>query len=369
MPPLSPRDRALIHLFDTRAHLVEDASPEGATQGGIASALGMNRTHVTRVLKPLIESGLLSVDKGHIEGRDRILTHYRLTEAGLAKARELVNGLAEEELEVAKAGLKAKMRFREVRALRPDMQLLRIADAIGGTLVIEEEKRLVLSNVDLKEERFLDREAQLEEAERFFDSASTLLAVYAGHGYGSSAFARRISLNPRRSEPLLWHDLRASPGPAVLMERLGKFEERLAERGAGELKDAGAILCFDNYHDAPEQVVDVLFDLNRRLKGGRTKMIVALRPETPSYSRFYQREDVSDGTVVEVRLDRFDETVAGTMLGLDLDDEASHLLYLLTKGQPLAIELLRDGDEAGLRKIRLNEEARFMMHLRARTKK
>jgi hypothetical protein len=56
------------------------------------------------------------------------------------------------------------------------------------------------------------------------------------------------------------------------------------------------------------------------------------------------------------------------MLGEDIDDEAFQLIYMLTRGQPLALAAVRDGDEVTLRRIRLSEEVRFLMYLRTRRK-
>jgi hypothetical protein len=41
---------------------------------------------------------------------------------------------------------------------------------------------------------------------------------------------------------------------------------------------------------------------------------------------------------------------------------------MLTRGQPLALALLKTGDVEGLKKIRLSEEVRFLMYLRDRKK-
>jgi hypothetical protein len=97
-------------------------------------------------------------------------------------------------------------------------------------------------------------------------------------------------------------------------------------------------------------------------------MAVAMRGETPSYNRFYQRRDVEGGTAVEIPLSRFEEATVRQMLGDDIDDEAFQLIHMLTRGQPLALALLKAGDVEGLKKIRLSEEVRFLMYLRDRKK-
>jgi hypothetical protein len=41
---------------------------------------------------------------------------------------------------------------------------------------------------------------------------------------------------------------------------------------------------------------------------------------------------------------------------------------MLTRGQPLALDLVKRGDAEGLKAIRLSEEVRFLMYLRTRKK-
>ena len=128
------------------------------------------------------------------------------------------------------------------------------------------------------------------------------------------------------------------------------------------------MLCFDNYHIAEEPLVDLLIELVKGLRSGKTKIAVAMRGETPSYNRFYQRQDIEDGTAIEIPLTRFEETTVRKILGNDIDDEAFQLIHMLTRGQPLALALLKTGDVEGLKKIRLSEEVRFLMYLRDRKK-
>ncbi len=132
------------------------------------------------------------------------------------------------------------------------------------------------------------------------------------------------------------------------------------------MKGERCLICLDNYREPSEGLIDLLVELVPRLKGGRCKLAVAMREETPSYERFYLRPDVLSGDVVEVRMHRFDERTARDLLGEDLDDEAFQLIYMLTRGQPMALAMVKRGDEEGLKTLRLKEEVRFLMYLRTR---
>jgi len=368
MLQLPPRDRALLHLYDARAHLSQDPSP-ALTQQGISSSLDVNRTHITRVLKPLVDSGMVEAMKGRLEGGERKLTYYVLTPLGLARAREIIDSLANEELEVVEGGRRVKKSLAQVMREHPHLRALQLVDSVGGVLRPQGlGTRLIDSNVEVRGGTFYGREEQLAAANEFLSSDAAVLAVYANHGYGSSTFLRKLALD-LFTGPVLWHDLSPDGSPETLRCHIDSFlANQGLDGGIERLRDEAVLICLDNYRDVSEELVDMLVDLLPRLKGGRAKMAVAMREETPSYDRFYLRPDVLGGGVVEVHLHRFDEATAKRMLGGDIDDEAFQLIYMLTRGQPLALAAVRDGDEVTLRRIRLSEEVRFLMYLRTRRK-
>jgi hypothetical protein len=84
--PVASGDRVLIHLLSR-------GDPDGWTGGVsdqdlIASMCGIGRTHIPRVLKPLMEDDLISEEVGRVPGKPRRVKVYSLTEKGLQHARE-----------------------------------------------------------------------------------------------------------------------------------------------------------------------------------------------------------------------------------------------------------------------------------------
>jgi hypothetical protein len=165
---------------------------------------------------------------------------------------------------------------------------------------------------------------------------------------------------------LFWFDLEVDGSAQSVRNSLERFAKILDCSDWSGLVDREALLCFDNYHSAEEPLVDLLIELVKDLRTGKTKIAVAMRGETPSYNRFYQRHDVKDGTAVEIPLSRFEEVTVKKMLGTEMDDEAFQLIHMLTRGQPLALALLKAGDTEGLKRLHLGEEVRFLMYLRDR---
>jgi len=221
----------------------------------------------------------------------------------------------------------------------------------------------------LKVPIFIDRDEELTISSNFLVSKSTALVVFANYGYGSSTFLKKVAMDSTKL-PLLWHDLQEGD---KLDDILGSVRAFAGDHDCGtgdisELKEKEVFLCFDNYYDVSEDVVDFFFDMMRSLAGGKGKMAVAMREETPSYSRFFQRSQVTRGHVVEIHLHRFDEYSAKAFMGENLEDDAFHLIYRLTRGQPLALQMVKEGDEKSLRTLLPNEEVRFLMYLRTKKK-
>ncbi|HVO77771.1 MAG TPA: hypothetical protein VMS79_02770 [Methanomassiliicoccales archaeon] len=366
---LQTRERAILHLYGLRGEQIRDRPSDASTQEGIATALGLNRTHVTRTLQPLIQAGLVEQEKGRVAGKERRLIYYRLTATGLERAAEILKELEPEPVVIIDDRGKRTVPFKDLLAQRLDIAPLSIADGLGGEIRLPPSVRIVVANSPFIAAEFIDRDAELAKAGEFFASASTVLAIFASHGYGSSTFLKKVASSMWDGH-LLWHDLEKDPTADGLSSALGAFATRLGLEGRPKrLGEVGALVCLDNYHEVGQEVVDILYDLNRALKGGKARLAVAIRGETPSYNRFYLKEDVTSGAVVELSFHRFGDADSRRLLGLDLDDETFQQIYLMTRGQPLALSLLRDGDEGGLKKIRPSEEARFMMYLRDRAKK
>ncbi len=369
MPLIAPRDRVLLHLLDARGHRLSDRPSPQMTQEGISVALGVNRTHITRVLRPLLDDGQVESKKGHVTGRDRKLTYYALTESGFAKATDIIRSFGDEYVElIDTSGSKRRTKVRDALKQHPEIGTLALADAVQEerTLKVPGE-RFVLTNTIIEGAEQLERERQIEQARAFLSSPSTLLVIIASYGYGSSTLLKHAALELWKG-PLFWHDLKVDGSAKSISDSLDRFAKRLDCSDWQGLLDREALLCFDNYHIAEEPLVDLLIELVKELRSGKTKVAVAMRGETPSYNRFYQRKDIEEGTAIEIALSRFEEPTVRKMLGEDIDDEAFQLIHMLTRGQPLALALLKSGDVEGLKNIRLSEEVRFLMYLRDRKK-
>ena len=208
MLPIVPRDRVLLHLLDARGHRLPDRPSQQMTQEGVSAALGMNRTHITRVLKPLLDDGQVESKKGHVSGRDRKLTYYALTETGFAKAMDILRSFGDESLELIEAsGSKKKTKVRDALKQYPELGGLALIDAVQeGKVLKAPGERFVQTNAKIEGVEQLERERQIEQAQMFLSSPSTLLVIVASYGYGSSSLLKHTALDLWKG-PLFWFDL------------------------------------------------------------------------------------------------------------------------------------------------------------------
>lgn len=84
--PVASGDRVLIHLLSR-------GDPDGwsggvSDQDLISSMCGIGRTHIPRVLKPLMEQDLIVEDTGRVPDKPRRVKVYSLTQDGAAQARD-----------------------------------------------------------------------------------------------------------------------------------------------------------------------------------------------------------------------------------------------------------------------------------------
>lgn len=365
MPRLSSSYRALLYLYDRRRESTAEYAGEGVTQLGISEGLGIPRSHITRVVRPLVENGLIVEEKRHVVDRDRKLNVYSLTSKGMTRVKELVDEASDLEVTVRERGRTEPKVVSELITI-PNIGLLDLIDsAREGTTLDLGGGRFIMCDGELCASPILDRGEELIIAEKFLEAKASTLVILSNRGYGSSSLMKKIALEVT-DKPLLWHDLSYDGSRDLIERQVDSFMKTISDGGLEGLNDVEAILCFDNYHLIPEDGVDALIDLMSGLTGGYTKLIVAMRRENPSYNRFYQKEDVDEGRVVELYLGRLEYECVEEMFGSDMDPEALKLIYMMTRGQPLALDLLKRGDDEGLRSMYPNEEVRFMMYLRTK---
>jgi len=344
---LTAGERVLLHLL---AFWNVKDPPEAITQQGIGEATRVRRSHVPRSVKALAKDGYVNERDGHVRGRGRKVKLYFLTEAGLRRARELAGALdAQPIIADGETTLGQFARASERTLLDIALEL----DAEGRYRGAAREKNL---------SGFLGRRDELTALASWVRGEAAVMVVYGGVGMGKTTLARRFLQRSPRT--VWWHDLRReNDRDAVLAALAAHLQERGGRsvasastdedpwtRLAADLRGLDALVVFDDYGDVSEDIVDLLRHLAQIADESGAKVLVLAQESTPSYCRFYDRRAVEGGRVQEIRLRGLTVEESCEILGNpNIAEEALRRIYLLTKGCPLYLRLIREGDAKTLK--------------------
>ncbi len=340
---LTAAERVLVHL-----HAFWNAPEPGRerTQTGIAEGAKILRSHVPRALQALQEEGLVDSQDARLRGHTRKVRVYGLTEAGVRRARQLVG-------EIDTATVDVDGRRTTLGDARKTLGLSPLA-ALGS---IDAEGRLRPPVAQLEQPILLQRDEDLAFLRRWLVGPAPLAVVYGSRGMGKTAlgwaFARSVSravwmeILPGADLEAFARSLAASTG----VRTVDPEDPESAADGLARVFGGGTkLLVVDGYGDVAEGIVDTMTAFLRRAKGVGAKALVLAQEATPAYCRFYGRKDLQVGLVAERHLRGLDLDGCRELLEKpDIDDEALRRIFLLTKGCPLYLRAIREGDEATLR--------------------
>ena len=108
-------DRILLHLYDFKG--VRTDFPPDITQAGIASAIGIRRSHIPRSVKRLEEEGALEKRRERVHGSGRHLKMYFLTEGGYKRAAMIRREVGGKRIRVRSSSGETELPLSEVSKL------------------------------------------------------------------------------------------------------------------------------------------------------------------------------------------------------------------------------------------------------------
>lgn len=345
---LSAAERVLVHLHGFVRAVEAD---QGMTQAGIADGARVQRSHVPRTVKALLEEGLLEEREARLPGRTRRARVYSLTPAGVEHVRTILRRIETTPVEIEGRST----------SLGEARQLLGLS-VLEAAAAVDDAGRLrgVAPPSDAGE--LLQRDADLAFLRRWRAGPAPLAVVYGSKGIGKTALGRTFA---RTVDGTVWIDLKAVRDLRDFAERVEEGAPRaIADSDPGLVAeallapfDAGVrLVVLDSYGEVPEVVVDTLaILLGEASRRDGVKLLVLAQETTPAYCRFYARKDVVAGLVAEHHLRGLDLEGCRRILGRpDIPEEDLRRIYLLTKGCPLYLQFIREGDEYGLK-----ENSRF----------
>lgn len=370
---LNVNDRVLLHLCRFATDVPPEEYPADCTQAGIAVAVGISRTHVPRAVRGLINDRLVTELTARVKGHDRRMNVYAVTTEGLNNVERLWKTLLTLSYHVLGDGKTTEMTGKDVEdSVGRKRAVAAISQMRDGIVRIYETRRAPVR--ELKEaptiEAFYGREAELKLMDDFMDSDAKVLVVLGNRGYGTTALTRKF-IEDQEEEDVLWAALTPETTAKELESKLIDFGKRVRKDVAtfSEVLGLGnAVLVFDDYFSASDDLVELFADAIDNAKDA--KIVISARQETPAYSWFYQKKHVDSGTVQELKIKGLDENSAKKMLGNDkIEKDALRRIMMMTRGQPMILKLLKEGDFKGLKKntVFTSEEIRYLLFLKDKT--
>lgn len=367
---LSVNERVLLHLSRFASDMPPEEHPQECSQAGIASSVGISRTHVPRAVKSLVRDGLVEELRARVSGHGRRMSVYSITPEGVRRASELWEQLSDVGFTMKSPGKVEDVKVKDVEGIVGRKRAIAlVARAQAGVLEMGDGRRMTIRDLDDAPDPvdFLGRKQELDSMSAFMESDSDLMVVLGNRGYGATALARRF-VDAFEDYNVLWISLTACAESEGLNDRLLRFAKRFLPESRDPLDALGVadtVIVFDGYHMVPEETVEFFSTVVDRLD--EAKVVITAREDTPAYNWFYHKKELESGKVQELRLKGLDARSAKALLGNpEIESDAFRRVYMMTRGSPNTLRMLREKDFDGLKKntVFTTEEIRYLLFLR-----
>ncbi len=377
---LTYREKILLYLDRYQDQKERKEKTESVTQKGVTNNIGISRTHVSRVLSGLKDEGLIEEEMASVKDHDRKLKTYFLTSEGSKEVEELISDLSSVSISLIESDEEKEISLDKIEK-ETDGKL----DLLNSICLLESSED---RTIDLREhgifepikmiddapetDEFYGREEELESMEKWIEGDKPFLSVLGQKGHGTSTLTSKF-VKGLKEKHVLWITLEEKT-EAILKDRIRDFLKSIDD-GSDDLMDSllkkEAVLIFDNYYKVEEDVVSFLNKLLEKIdKEDALRVIVTGREGTPVYERFYRTEQVGSGLIEELKVSPLGKEEAQKILKNEIKDEALERIMMFTKGSPLLLELLREGEEEKLTDITPweKEQISLLMYLKTETK-
>lgn len=369
---ISSEERVLIHLHAFQGFSGDAVVPFETTQKGIAEAVDVRLTHVSRLLSALLEKGLITSKKSHVQGFSKRVNSYFLTQKGQQRAAELITELESLRFPVISGGEQKELCYRDIKESTGAgiLQIMRILRN-DGIVDMESLKPIpigiVLVQHPPRTEGFVGREKEISELRRLIEDDSKVLMIYGNPGYGKTALLYHAMKHMDENANILWMKLerRTSLDDVFTMfssflTSMGKMSlepllfagyswEDIAKASVSRLEGTRSVVVFDGYGDVRDEIVEFFISLLQAMKGTEgIKLVFTAREDTPYYARFYGPKDVKERTVEEYHLKGLSLDDTRELLGIS-EESALRRIHKMTSGNPVLLRMIKEGEREGLK--------------------
>jgi DNA-binding MarR family transcriptional regulator len=355
---ITSKERILLHLKDFQAGPSDFYFPEETTQKGIGESTCIMMSHVPRTIKSLIKEGLVEERKGRIRSSPRRLKVYLITSMGAKAAEEITERIASNTIiaggtEIKVADLYAKEKKKGF------WEFLRVL-VTGG----EAAARSMISEAEIS---FFGRRKEVALIKKFIRSGpGDALVIYGSRGCGKTSMIRSVisAVGCR----CVWVEV--DPKMKVL-EFVNKVVESAsipspasADALCASLSKRVDLIVIDGYDEIRDDLCDYISQVSMELRDSKLRMIVCAQVTTPSYSRFFHRDDVNCGRVVELMLPGLEPEEAKRILD-PISQQKFDMINKFAKGNPLILSLIKTKDVKSLQAVTkfTREEIRHIIYL------
>ncbi|MBS3782419.1 MAG: Rrf2 family transcriptional regulator [Candidatus Thermoplasmatota archaeon] len=377
---LTYKQKILLYLSNHQRQDDMQEKQEDITQKGISQNVGISRTHLSRLLSSLSKQDLVKEKMAPVAGHNRKMKTYSLTSQGFEMAESILDELSETSIKIIQGEEEKTMPLTKIKKetdgeldLLTCISLLENKDDHSIDLQehgVFEPVKMIEEVPELKE--LYGREEEMQKMKRWIESNKSVLVVLGRKGYGASSLAANF-IRGLEERHVLWISLKDTTKKKI-EDRLSHFLEKIG-KGTEDIIDVlisqKAVVVFDDYYEMGSEIVTFLKKfLDHLEKSDPLKIIVTGREGTPVYERFYRKEHVNKGVVEELNISPLDQDNAQNILREDIKEEALDRIMMFTKGSPLLLKLLREGDKEKLCELTPwgKEQISLLMYLKTETK-
>ncbi len=231
---LNNQQRILLHLSKYSNNIDNFIAPKSLTQEGIGDAVGIGRNNVPREMKKLMEEGLISSKKLHVNGVKNRRTVYFLMNNGVIEANRIKKEIKDIYVNVIEfSGDKKVMRLK-------DVQKKYGIDFILCAINLDRNKNLDLVSIFRKRERafhsidenlivreFYGRKEELDKIWDWINSNKNILLLTGISGIGKTTFLLKFVKEKLKNRNVLFIKIEKWKSAENILYQIAGFFSRI----------------------------------------------------------------------------------------------------------------------------------------------